>query len=250
MIVRNDCVQEVAGNSTLNFEVAGTCYDVQNIGGGFSTEVLNILYDITKRQEKCCSNTQKYLMEINKQLSTQDKVLEYLVKCCKGNPTTKPYELIPGQAVIDITPTKPIPYTSSKLPSVLNKSYTPQVVDNKSSKMVLYPSKKGYMSIIGIPGNWIVKGEQIVDESGMDLKYSLPIFFNHIINEKKSYNNISSNSTSYTNNIELVGIMGYVLKYTSRDNRTPLLIYKTKDLNTGTVKTFEGSISLWNKYSG
>ena len=118
----------------------------------------------------------------------------------------------------------------------------------------LYPQKPIRITIPGVGGQWKVGGRRIVSKNGIDLCKSLPVYFNLCICEGKSIGRYSSPVVQkqiyqYKKCIELVAIRGYVIKDTSSGKDTPLLIYETRDIKTGVVRTFEGDINLWKRYA-
>jgi hypothetical protein len=112
-----------------------------------------------------------------------------------------------------------------------------------------YPAEPGYFTILGIPAQFMVVGKRIKDKNNLDLLTYLPIYFNEKICNGRSYRNRASNNVNYKDCIELIAIRGYAVKNTSNGSNVPILIYETKNLFTGTTKTFEGTITLWDKYA-
>lgn len=128
----------------------------------------------------------------------------------------------------------------------LSKKTSPE-----QSKLILYPVKRGYFSIIGIPGGFKVDGLRIVDYNGDDLKNKLPIIFNEVVCENETRSRYSTQSVRRVDDnlckcLKLVGILGYSVKTTS-SGITPLLIYQTE--SGGVVRSFEANPSLWNKWA-
>jgi hypothetical protein len=223
------------------------------IGG--SSEIDNVLLqELIGLVEKCCLSGAEGIHNIMNTLDIHSKYFEYLMKCCKVPVRpTKPKPLIPGQAVDYIVYNKPEPYK----PQGQIKPQTIEVIpvrkDNEESNLILYPSEKGYFSVLGIPGDWSVKDLRIVDKSGVDLESHLPIYFNDVVCENKVLSlgwvaATGKDKRTYETCIELSSIRGYSIKDTSAGKKTPLLIYETKNSNKVT-RTFEGSTSLWYRYA-
>jgi hypothetical protein len=218
---------------------------------------LDDIKDLLNESIECCETNTKILYEnnkmlynMNKQLYSHSLILRELLKCCQyqHKPVCgKPYYYV-GKGYEEIT----VSYTtSSPRPPQEIQPITvvmPKRVNLKTNPLIIYPVDRGYFGVLSIPGSWIVCGRRIVDKNGTDLASYLPLCFNYRVYENKTYSNISSNSVSYSKDLELVGMLGYVVKQLSTGVE-PLIIYETYNHRTGVRRTFEGSPNLWNKYA-
>lgn len=210
-----------------------------------NSDVISLLNSSIEENKKCCNEMTKYMISVNSQLNQQGLILRELLKCCRYN-RPKEYNGVAGQGYDSLyLPTKVRVRVYNEPPIEYVK---PKCDIRRNFKMFKYSASRGYFTVMGIPTEWSVVGRRILDRNGVDLSMNLPIYFNEKICEGRSYRNSSSNNVDWRDCKELVGIMGYVVKDTAL-GRTALLIYETKDLYTGVVKTFEGGVTLWDRYA-
>jgi hypothetical protein len=212
-----------------------------------NSDVIALLNQSMEADKKCCADMTKFMYGISYQLNQQGLILRELLKCCHYRPY-RPHH-IPGQAIIDITPVGSGSYTPPTPAPKPIDIVKPKPIIKTNYKMYKYPADRGYFTVLGIPNNYNVVGRRIVDKLGEDLCGYLPIYFNENICNTRYYRNRASNTVNYNECYELVGIMGYVVKNVAGGSSVPYLIYETKNLYTGAVKTFEGTVTLWDKYA-
>lgn len=220
-------------------------------------EIVDLIKQSMEENKKCCADMTKYMYGIAYQLNQQQIILRELLKCCKYVPVKPCGGFIPGQAIIEIySNTNPNNQPRPSLSAVeIDYISEGQNVSQTPVKLKLDIAEKGYFTIPGVGGQWKVESRRIVNKNGEDLCKYLPVYFNIVVCDTKTIGRYSSPAVQkqiyqYKKCIELVAIRGYVIKDTSQGKDTPLLIYETKDLSTGAVRTFEGPIYLWKRYTG
>lgn len=210
-----------------------------------NSEVIDLISQSIEDNAKCCSQMTKYMIGITQQLNTHGIILNSLLRCCPQKP--KPFPIYVGQAINDITPNVVVP--RPKPIQHVQDMFIVKPCVKVNEMLYKYPAEVGYFTILGIPAQFKVIGKRIKDKNGLDLLSYLPVYFNEEICNGRSYRNRASNNINYRDCIELIAIRGYSVKNTPTALDAPILIYETKNLFTGAIKTFEGSINLWDKYS-
>lgn len=229
-------------------------------------EIINLLNQSIEDNKECCQIMTKYMYGITYQLNQQQIILRELLRCCKYVPVKPCGGFIPGQAIIEIysknelrefhySNTNPNAQPRKTLPGVeIDYIALGEQASQTPVKLKLDIQEKGYFTIPGVGGQWKVDGRRIVNKVGDDLCRYLPKYFNLCVCDNRSIGRYSSPAVQkqiyqYKKCIELVAIRGYVIKDTSSGKDTPLLIYETRDISTGSVRTFEGDINLWKRYA-
>lgn len=219
-------------------------------------ELSNLLNQSIEDNKECCQIMTKYMYGIVYQLNQQQIILRELLKCCNYRPVKPPCGFIPGQAIVELYSTgNPNAQPRTTLPGVeIDYVALGEKASKTPAKLKLDIPEKGYFTIPGVGGQWKVDGRRIVNKVGDDLCRYLPKYFNLCVCDNKSIGRYSSPVVQskiyqYKRCIELVAIRGYVIKDTSQGKDTPLLIYETRDIKTGVVRTFEGDINLWKRWS-
>jgi hypothetical protein len=192
------------------------------------------LAKINEYQIKCCEGQFHNWNLLWKHIDKQNAKLDLLVKCCKGNVITNPigadtpdntldYNNTPGQIV---TPA----------PQITIGNIERKVAARKPLKEINYYDYDGLYSsnsgLLDIANKFTIVGDKYLD-GHVDLKRYLPYELN-----------ISDGE------IILLGIIDYRIKMGGGLYPKPEVIfhYRTKNIKTGVVTSFEGGINMWRKW--
>ena len=164
---------------------------------------------------------------LNLRLTNIESDIKSILKILTDEPSKNTsFGVIPGSAApsLDNLTPKSKPVKRSKKDWFVYESSKV----SKPSNMFLIPPNVGKITILGLVPQFQIEGYKVISNTGEDLINYLPVEFNYQVDD-----------------VKLIGIFGYSVKDTSA-GKSLYLIYKTENIKTGSVRTFEASPYSWN----